>query len=80
MTALCRRLCAAIFAVLLLAVSTGCTRKPSIRVTTTADTNLGKPMHMMIRMADEQTAISEPYATVADRVFLVEPDPTVLEV
>lgn len=75
-----RTLFGGVCAAALLSCAVGCTRQPSILVTTTADTNKGKPMHMMIRLADEQTAISEPYATVADRVYLVEPDPSVVEV
>ena len=67
-------------AAMLFTLGVGCTRQHTIQITTTADTNLGKPLHMMVRVADEQTAISEPYATVASRVFLVEPDPTVVEV
>jgi len=47
-----------------------------IAVKSTAQTNAGRPLHMLVRGVDVKTYREDSYAAVADKV--VRPDPTVL--
>ncbi len=61
-------------------VAAGCAPTPHVVIKTTPDTNEGAPIHMMIRTADERTAVTDGYDEVADMAYKEERDPSVVSV
>lgn len=63
-----------------LTLATGCATTLHVRVDTSADTNQGRPIYMLIRSVDGQALVSEDYDEAAARVFALPADPTVKKV
>lgn len=62
---------------LLLAGLAACSTSTRVQVTSSASTNHGRPIYMMVR-AGEQMTLEEPYEQAARRMFSREPDPKVI--
>lgn len=58
----------------------GCAPTPHVIVKTTPETNEGAPLHMMVRTADEATAVTQGYDEVADMAYKEERDPSIVMV
>jgi hypothetical protein len=59
----------------LLALCSGCARTLRIHVNSTAETNKGQILYMMVRATDDEALIAEDYATAAGRVFTPSTEP-----
>jgi hypothetical protein len=53
----------------------GCAQTLKIHVNSTAETNKGQILYMMVRATDDEALIAEDYATAASRVFTPSAEP-----
>lgn len=58
----------------------GCSSTPevTVEVTSTAETNGGRPFYAVIRSVEQTTYITDSYEGIAARIFANPPDPSVL--
>ncbi len=64
---------------LLASLGGGCTTSMRVNIESSAQTNGGRPLYVMIRKIDGKTFISENYEAVSAKVFAYPQDPTVLQ-
>jgi hypothetical protein len=59
----------------------GCSSAPevTVEVTSTAETNGGRPFYAVTRSVEQTTYITDTYEGIAARIFATPPDPTILK-